>query len=266
MTYGICLYMSVPMRAENSHTSEMVSQLLFGETYQVLKNSDEWVKVCTSDCQYEGWISLKQHSDLSEKAFLQYKESPKYFVKELFLYIRESISNISFPIFIGSQFPLPENGCFTLADKHFHVELPTSTNVIQHPSLDRKQEELLSFALKYANAPYLWGGRTPAGIDCSGFVQIVFKSLGIQLPRDASQQVNLGEIVYFVEEAQIGDVAFFENEEGHIIHTGIICGRHQILHASGHVQINAIDETGIYHQELGKYTHQLRIIKRILGK
>ena len=95
-------------------------------------------------------------------------------------------------------------------------------------------------------------------------MQNVYNSIGIRLPRDAAQQVEFGDIVDFVDEARIGDLAFFENEEGYIIHVGIVCGYHQILHASGHVQINTLDSNGIFRADMNKYTHRLRIIKRIL--
>ena len=159
---------------------------------------------------------------------------------------------------------MPDNGRFTLGRQNFSVELPAPAEPLHHEGLTPQQDDLLAFAFHYLNAPYLWGGRTPAGIDCSGFVQIVFRSLGINLPRDASQQISHGEVVDFVEEARIGDVAFFANDEGLIVHTGIVCGHQQILHASGFVQINTLDENGIFNQSMGRYTHTLRIIKRIL--
>ena len=264
MNPGICIWSSAVLRAEASHRSEMVSQLLFGETYTILDSTPEWIKVCTSDCEYEGWLNRKQHTEISEESYNQYLAQPRYIVRDTFLYVRDAVTNIAFPIFIGSQFPMPQDGRFELGNKEFKVTLPENTEAPRHEGLSEEQDILLDFAFHYLNAPYLWGGRTPAGIDCSGFVQNVYNSIGIQLPRDASRQVEFGENVDFVDEARIGDLAFFENEEGYIIHVGMVCGHHQIIHASGHVQINTLDSNGIFRADLGKYTHQLRIIKRIL--
>ncbi len=264
MNTGICIWSSSTLRAEASHRSEMVSQLLFGETYTIIDQTPEWLKIRTTDCGYEGWLSHKQHTPLSDEEFARYETQPRYRVRDTFLYIRDAQTNIAFPVFIGSRFPLPDNGLFLLGSKRFRVTLPEPTETPRHEGLSVQQDELLDTAFHYLNAPYLWGGRTPAGIDCSGFVQNVFANLGIQLPRDASRQVDLGQNVDFVDEAQIGDLAFFENEEGYIIHVGIVCGYHQIIHSSGHVQINTLDSNGIFRADLGKYTHQLRIIKRIL--
>lgn len=263
MSHGICLQMSVPMRATDAHTAEMVSQLLFGETYTVLEKGRDWLRISTSDCGYEGWISAKQHTDLSEEDLARYEATPHYRVSSLFLYLRDTATSIVFPIALGSQFPMPHDGLFQLGGHTYAVELPEEKPLPRHEGVTEQQERLLSLAFQYLNAPYLWGGRTPAGIDCSGFVQNVFAGLGIALPRDASQQVNCGQNVDFIQETRIGDVAFFQNEEGNIVHTGIICGYQQIIHSSGCVQINTLDETGIFHHGLKRYTHQLRIIKRL---
>lgn len=264
METGICIWSSIAVRAEDRHSSEMVTQLLFGETYTVVNTTAEWVAIRTTDCNYEGWISRKQHTPISEEAFNAYQQCEHYHVRDAFLYVRDKATHIAFPIFLGAQFPMPVNGTFTLASHSFTVELPQRPTPLHHDGLTEQQDQLLDVAFKFLNAPYLWGGRTIAGIDCSGFVQAVFNSIGIQLPRDASQQVETGEVIDFAEEARIGDVAFFENEEGHIVHTGIVCGHQQIIHASGHVQINTLDDTGIYNHDVKHYTHKLRVIKRIL--
>ena len=111
---------------------------------------------------------------------------------------------------------------------------------------------------------YLWGGRNALGIDCSGFTQMMYRIFGIQLPRDASEQVKIGETVDFLTEAQTGDLAFFENKDHKIIHVGMLMDNESIMHASGRVKINRIDATGIVSEEDGQHTHQLRIIKRII--
>jgi cell wall-associated NlpC family hydrolase len=110
----------------------------------------------------------------------------------------------------------------------------------------------------------LWGGKSPFGIDCSGFTQVVYKLNGYKLPRDANQQVNLGEPLSFVEEAEAGDLAFFDNEEGRIVHVGILLNNQSIIHASGYVRVDKFDHYGIFNQDTGKYSHTLRVIKRLL--
>jgi Cell wall-associated hydrolases (invasion-associated proteins) len=125
-------------------------------------------------------------------------------------------------------------------------------------------EWVVKMARRYLHAPYMWGGRSPFGIDCSGLTQMVFKTAGIRLHRDAFQQVNQGRTVDFMEECQAGDLAFFDNGRGHINHVGIILPECHIIHSSGQVRIDKLDHFGIFNRELNRYTHQLRIVKRLL--
>ena len=127
-----------------------------------------------------------------------------------------------------------------------------------------KKAKLLEIASLYLNAPYLWGGKTPFGIDCSGFTQLVYKLCGYSLLRDARDQATQGEVLSFIEESEPGDLAFFDNEEGSIVHVGIIMNDYNIIHAHGKVRIDTLDHSGIYNNDLNKHTHSLRYIKKII--
>ncbi len=265
MEYGICTLASAALRLEAAHHSEMVSQLLFGDTYAVLDTDGDWVRVCTGDCHYEGWLQKKQHNPIDEEVCLDLQNRPRCCVNTLVLYVKEEKTGVRFPVFCGTRIPRPENGQFRLGNKQFSIDSSEYLSDIDGNNLvEGRVIRMLQFAKLYLNAPYLWGGRTPAGIDCSGFVQVAFSSVGIQLPRDASQQVAKGESVDFFDEALPGDVAFFENSKKSIVHTGIICEKGRIIHASGCVRIDTLDNAGIYCCETGLYSHRLRIIKRIV--
>ncbi len=123
---------------------------------------------------------------------------------------------------------------------------------------------MVNQALMFFNAPYLWGGRSPFGIDCSGFSQIIYKMAGIKIPRDAKDQVHLGVAISFVEEALPGDLAFFDNDEGNITHVGIIWEKNKIIHASGQVRIDNVDQFGIFNVDTKRYSHKMRVMKRII--
>ena len=127
------------------------------------------------------------------------------------------------------------------------------------------KSDIVNTGLLYLNTPYLWGGKTPFGIDCSGFTQMVYKLNGFNILRDASQQASQGDALSFIEESSPGDLAFFDNNEGDIIHVGIIMENHRIIHAHGKVRIDLLDHSGIYNVDTQKHSHKLRVIKRIVS-
>jgi len=253
MQYGISTLAIIPLRAEASERSEMVSQLLFGETYQVLEWQEKWVKIVTAFDEYEGWISRVQVSLLNYEDYLTLQTSKPIFTTQLVTIANKQTDNSLLYLPAGSTLPFYENGSSWIENEVFGVN-----------HVGEIETELTATAKSYLNTPYLWGGRTHFGIDCSGFTQNVFKQHGIQIKRDASQQAEQGSVVDFLPAAQAGDLAFFDNEEGRIVHVGIMLNYEQIIHASGRVKIDRIDGQGIYSDELKKHTHKLRIIKRYI--
>jgi gamma-D-glutamyl-L-lysine dipeptidyl-peptidase len=269
MEFGICLQTVIPVRSEPSHRSEMVTQVLFGELLRILFIEKDWIKVTLAYDDYEGWICLNQVQVLTEKEFLHLFNAETAVTLDLVQLISNQTRRTIAPIILGSSLPGYDKGDFNiLSDQYFFdgtvTEIsPFDTITTQQDHLKAKQT-IISDAMIYLNAPYLWGGRTPFGIDCSGLVQMVYKIKKIKLLRDASQQATHGESVSFVSETEPGDLAFFDDEEGNIIHVGIMVDKARIIHASGKVRLDTIDHEGIYNVDEQRYTHKLRLIKRIV--
>lgn len=254
MNYGIAVLSIIAMRKEPSHRSEQISQLLFGETYEILQKQGSWLLIRGTYDNYEGWIDENQHSQLNDKEFNSITANDGGMALEL---VNSAVSSShSVPILAGSCLPFFDGMNFKIGKEKYIYNGQAVQSDGKSPAFFER------IALRYTNAPYLWGGRSPFGIDCSGFTQIVFKFIGIPLLRDAYQQAGQGSIVNFIEESLPGDLAFFANDEGKIVHVGIILKENRIIHASGKVRIDKIDHFGIYNAELKKYSHNLKIIKR----
>lgn len=257
MSFGICSLSIIPCRKEPSGKSEMVTQLLFGETYTIIEEGEDWINIITNYDNYPCWISSKQHTRITDFDFKSLKNSTLN--AELVQVISDNTNDSIFPLTIGACLPNLNGGKFNFGAIEYRFDGQT-TDVNNKKSV----KEIKDTAYLFLNTPYLWGGRSPFGIDCSGFTQLVYKLNGYQLPRDASQQVELGSPLSFVEEAEAGDLAFFDNDEGNIVHVGIVLENQQIIHASGSVRIDKFDHYGIFHSDNKKYSHMLRVIKKII--
>ncbi|WP_034258136.1 C40 family peptidase [Altibacter lentus] len=249
MKYGICNLSIVPLRLEPSDRSEMVSQLLYGETFKILEHRKKWSRIRLDFDRYEGWIDNKQFIEIPEETSNTLKESTASYSSDLVDFIIASEGQL-LSICMGSSLNAIQMLEHAFEGKSISEKLP--------------KEHLLDTALLYLNAPYLWGGKTPFGIDCSGFTQMVYKINGYSILRDASQQATQGEALSFIEESEPGDLAFFDNAEGAITHVGIIMKDNHIIHAHGKVRIDRLDHTGIFNYERRCHTHKLRVIKRII--
>jgi hypothetical protein len=251
MEYGICNLAVVPLRAEPSDRSEMVSQILFGESFEILEWKDKWVRITTATDNYTGWIDRQQVCMLGHLAYKRMLQTPPPLTYRAITQAWKISDNSIIYLPAGSSLAFLEGTTIYIGNQKFEIigeigQTDTISNIAQ----------------SFLNVPYLWGGRTHFGIDCSGFTQAVYKMRGVPLRRDASLQAEDGTLVDSILKSRQGDLAFFENEEGRITHVGIILGNGKIIHASGKVRIDFVDTQGIYSEELKRYTHKLNVIKR----
>ena len=249
-SFCFCHLSIIPLRADHSDQSEIVTQMLFGEVGVILKTHNQWLLIKMAQDGYEGWIDHKQVVFITEVSFNKLKNIT-HRQEELVLPLWTSYGNIH--TVKGSVLPSTSES-FKMEELSFTWEKkPVVSSVAS----------IVETAMSYLNAPYLWGGRTPFGIDCSGFTQAVYHFNGFQLPRDASQQVHEGKTIEF-NDVQPGDLAFFENKKRRIHHVGIILKENKCIHASGQVRIDSLSQQGIIHAEKKELTHSLHCIKRLI--
>ncbi|KEY17742.1 C40 family peptidase [Kaistella antarctica] len=235
MDKGICTVSVAAIRAEQSHQSEMTSQLLYGETVDVLEDKGKFIKIKMDFDGYEGWIDAQQISKISE---------------DYFDHRKTQLVNSTLQMYNTSQ------GAILLS-------IGSEVNSEKSETEFLKKQDVAETAKQFLNVPYLWSGRSFFGIDCSGFVQLIYKVHGISLPREAQPQAEIGKVLSFVEESKAGDLAFFENTDGLITHVGMMLNNQEIIHAYGKVRVDLLDSTGIFNKELNKHTHKLRFLRSI---
>lgn len=254
--FGITPLAVLPVRKEASDKSEMVTQLLFGDIFGILELNGQWAFIRNSYDLYEGWIDVRQIMSITPENF------------DLLLNFPFKVNRRLFGDFVmrGKEKIWLPAGCSLYLKNGVRVYGIGEGYLFQgeaYPFYYTSGEAIIETAKEYLGCPYLWGGKTYMGLDCSGFTQVVFKQHGIKLFRDAVQQANQGEPVSFISECLPGDLAFFDHEDGKISHAGIMVNPQRIIHCSGKVRIDIMDHQGIYNQEQKLYTHNLRLIKRV---
>lgn len=258
MSFAICHLSVVPLRNSPSDKSEQTSQLLFGEIVEILETKGRaWSKArCTWD-NCIGWVKSRQLKPITPTERQLFEERFAYCL-DLF---QPLLSNDhSMTVTLGARLPDFDGMKFIFDGKSYHY----SGQAVFPENLPPTTARVLKIARRYLLAPYLWGGRSPLGIDAAGFTQMVFKMVGIHLHRSTDQQVHQGELIDFIEQAGPGDLAFFENNQGNVSHAGILLTDNRIIHAFEQVRMDKIDHYGIFNEEEQRYTHRLRVVKRVL--
>ncbi len=259
MNKGICILSTIPVREKPSDKSQMINQLIFGDVVHVNDRHKSWLFIETSHDNYSGWVDEKQISFPPAAFFEQMENEVPVFMTVKFTEARGE-NGSKLPLIMGSRLPVFDTNTFRIGESVYN--LPKDISVLQGK---QTPELMMKTAKNFLGSPYLWGGRSYFGIDCSGFTQMVYRMCGYNLHRDASQQAEEGLLVGFIDEAAPADLAFFENDEGNIVHVGILLNQHQIIHSSGQVRIDTIDHEGIFNEALKRYTHKLRFIKRVIA-
>ena len=253
--FGICLLNSIALRKDPSDQSMLVSQMLYGESCKVLYKEGNWAKVHLDDDHQEGWVRIIQLEFIDRITYEGLLEAPKTFCNEMVTYLSDKEEQLHL-ISLGAILPNYDSQTINIKGKNFEYDGEVTSGIQQKP-------EIVNTAYKFLNAPFLYGGKTPFGIDAGGFTQMVYKICGHSLLRHADQQASQGEVLSFIEESEPGDLAFFDNEEGEIVHCGILLANNHIIHCDEKVRVDRIDQSGIYNVDSKRHTHRLRVMKQL---
>lgn len=243
-------YPAVPLRLGPSHKAEMGSQILLGEVFYIIDKAGEWLKIKLNFDNFEGWI------DTDHFLLKEFKDSIASTIVDTEI---EAINAEGEKVVI---YPGSEIYDYDEKKMTFRVGSDEYTLEEKIPFLSAN-ESIVKTAHRFMNAPYLWGGRTAHGIDCSGLSQLCYKIHGKNIPRNSNTQACIGKVVNILSDAIPGDLLFFDNNTGDITHVAILIDTEHIIHASGGVRIDRIDHQGIFKIDQNKYSHQLRVIKRL---
>ena len=250
----ICDNIFIPLRSGPTHKSEMLSQILFGEKYIITDSAGKWRKIESLFDGYQGWIDTDHVRQLPDKG-----DSKGFVLNRNLTCVRDDGTVMVLEPGCEIYEPDFEAVSFLAGEKTYKVTDGFDNSYVSPRGTPADT------ASRLINSPYIWGGRIPSGIDCSGLTQLVYKIHGIKIPRDSWKQADAGHSVDFLNESKPGDLVFFDNERSQITHVGMILSEGLVIHASGRVRIDRIDHQGIFRQETGKYSHHLRLIKRIVS-
>lgn len=249
MTYGIANLSIVSLRIEPSDTTELISQVLYGDLFKVLEKRKKWSRIRLTYDRCEGWIENNQYLEVLEADYNELIKAPQKLAADLIEFVTDEAQQL---------LTIPLGASVTALNYLNHLFDGNYT------SGKNSKSNLLHTAFLYRNTPYLRGGKTPFGIDAAGLTQMVYKLNGFHLCRFVEQQAKQGEALSFIEESEPGDLAFFDNNDGQIEHVGIIMPDNYIIHAYGKVRVDRLDHSGIYNVDTNRHTHKLRVIKKII--
>ncbi len=258
MDTGICLITTAAVRMEPDHKREMVTQLLFGERFEILEQTEKWLHIDILRYHYHGWVARNQVEMTDQNTARSLERAGELVTGSHLETVTEAPSGNRFLLSAGSSYYANRDGKMSVNGKTYHY----AGELLKGDNADGNN--ICRHALAFIHTPYLWGGRSAFGMDCSGLVQLVCKMTGITIPRDALVQANHGESIHLINESQPGDLVFFGKDEEEITHIGIIAGDGRVVHAHGLVRIDKIDHHGIFNETLKRYTHKLRLIKRVV--
>ena len=257
---GIVLHSVVPVRSEANEGGEQLTQLLFAETVDILEEKPRWIRIKNDADGQIGWVDFKMLTKLSDsERELVAKADKSARVMMPMAYAVSENNGQTIPLTAGTCLPNYKDGRFEVLGVGFRID----PSMVADKSLEMTTEKIMEVVRFFLNVPYLWGGKNALGMDCSGFTQIIHSLFGHQLLRNASEQVTQGMPVKSLKNAQTGDLAFFDHEDGKISHVGLILDSERIIHCSGRVKVEKLDEIGIFSIEQGgTYTHHLVSIRR----